>query len=303
MPDNQSKHNVVCFGEILWDILPDIALPGGAPMNVAYHLKKLGQNPALITRIGHDDYGKRLVELMEKYTVSTEYFQLDFSLETGKVKANVHGNETNYDIINPVAWDNILWETSFSKLLLDAEYFVFGSLCARGEQSRNTLFQLLEAANTKVLDINLRPPFYNKAILSDLLMRTDMLKLNDSELDLITGWFMPYLSEEDRLRIIQNKFAIPTIILTKGAAGAVLLHNNQIYNCRGFDVKVIDTIGSGDAFLAGFLSHLINGRPANEALFSANSLGALIATYRGACPSYEKNEIDQLAGLDYLKKN
>ena len=285
---------VVCFGEILWDVLPEVVLPGGAPMNVAYHLKKLGHNPALITRIGHDDFGKRLVELMEKYRISTEYFQIDYRLQTGKVKANINGNETTYEIISPVAWDNINWDDSFNALLQDAQYFVFGSLCARNEQSRETLFQLLQTAKNKVLDINLRSPFFNKSILEHLLSRTDILKLNDAELELLTGWFSPFLLEEDRLRSLQNKFKIPIIVLTKGAEGAVLLHSDKIYKCQGFNVKVIDTIGSGDAFLAGFLSHLMKDYTPYEALLNANSMGALIATYQGACPSYESKEINQL---------
>ena len=59
MPDN-TMHKVVCFGEVLWDILPGGAVPGGAPMNVAYHLHKQLKNPVLITRIGNDNEGGKL---------------------------------------------------------------------------------------------------------------------------------------------------------------------------------------------------------------------------------------------------
>src|SRR5947209_6939185 len=97
--------DVVCFGEVLWDVLPDKALPGGAPMNVAYHLKKLGAHPALITRIGIDDYGRKLVNLLADNGLITEYFQVDYDHSTGLVYATPNEqNEVVYDIVFPSAW-------------------------------------------------------------------------------------------------------------------------------------------------------------------------------------------------------
>ncbi len=55
---SDALHPVVCFGETLWDVLPDGKQPGGAPMNVAYHLGKLGKNPAVISRVGKDELAK-----------------------------------------------------------------------------------------------------------------------------------------------------------------------------------------------------------------------------------------------------
>src|ERR687886_419692 len=153
-----SQHQVVCFGEVLWDILPTGALPGGAPMNVAYHLKKLGINPALITKIGLDDYGKKLVNMLSESGVSTEYFDMDYEHPTGLVYANMNNHhEVVYDIVYPSAWDFIEWKEEFANLVQQAEFFVYGSLTSRSKVSRDTLEQLLELARIKVLDINLRP--------------------------------------------------------------------------------------------------------------------------------------------------
>ena len=85
--ERRSDHRVICFGEVLWDILPAGTVPGGAPMNVTYHLHKLGKNPALITRVGNDQMGKDLIFLFEGYGVCTELFQVDELNETGKVYA------------------------------------------------------------------------------------------------------------------------------------------------------------------------------------------------------------------------
>ena len=97
---------VVCFGEILWDILPTGAKPGGAPMNVAYHLKKLGIDPLLIARVGLDDYGRRLIDLLGNAGIDTDYSQMDTTKETGIVYAKPNEfDEVVYDIVYPVAWD------------------------------------------------------------------------------------------------------------------------------------------------------------------------------------------------------
>lgn len=301
---NKSTGPIVCFGEILWDVLPSGAMPGGAPMNVAYHLKKLNHDPLLITRVGHDEWGKGLIELLERNEISTEYFQMDHVLETGKVIANVvDSHNVTYDIINPVAWDNIHWEDSFEPIVKNANFFVFGSLAARNQSSRATLFRLLELAERKVLDVNLRPPFFNQEIITDLLMRTDMLKLNNAELKFVTGWFSPYDSEEDRIRMLQDRFKISTVIVSRGDQGCTVMHQGSIYKHEGFQVDVVDTIGSGDAFLAGFLSSRLQGNSFNVAIEYANALGALIATYSGACPHYDGSDIQFLIDKKFEGSN
>ena len=136
---------VVCFGEVLWDILPTGAHPGGAPMNVAYHLKALGSNPVIISKIGTDKYGEQLVDILAKHGVNTEYMQVDFQLPTGLVYADVSNqHEVSYDIVFPSAWDFIEQKEELTTLVSSAEYFVFGSLTSRNKTSRNTLYNLLD---------------------------------------------------------------------------------------------------------------------------------------------------------------
>ncbi|WP_018612044.1 carbohydrate kinase family protein [Segetibacter koreensis] len=290
-----SQHQVVCFGEVLWDILPSGALPGGAPMNVAYHLKKLGANPALITKIGTDDYGKRLVNILSENGVTTEYFQVDYERHTGLVYANVNNHhEVVYDIVYPSAWDFIELNEEFTGLLEKADYFVYGSLTSRNKESRDTLYQLLDIAKTKVLDINLRPPHFNRSLVEHLLESANILKMNEAELELITGWFSRFESTEDRMKLMQDQFDIDTLIVTMGSEGAIVSDRGRIHRHPGFTVNVADTIGSGDSFLAGFIHQLLIGASAETALTFASGIGAFIATQSGACPSYEISQITEL---------
>lgn len=286
------QHDIVCFGEVLWDILPSGAVPGGAPMNVAYHAHRLGRNPALITRIGNDTEGKALAELFSGYGTGTRYFQHDELYATGKVFAHVgEHNEVSYDIVQPSAWDFIAYEPQHETLLQQAVYFVFGSLACRNEISANTLFRLLEQAPVKVFDINLRAPHYRQPLLEVLLKKTDLLKLNETELQVLGSWNNVGPAPEAIIQFIARQYHIPVIVATMGGAGAILYAEEQFFRQPGIPVQVVDTIGSGDAFLAAFLNALLNGNGYSAALEQANRLGAFIATQRGACPEYSPGEL------------
>ena len=287
---------IVCFGEILWDILPSGAVPGGAPMNVAYHLRKLGLNPGIVTRVGIDKWGKKLIDLLKQNGVSTDQIQLDYDTPTGIVMATANEqSEMKYDIIAPAAWDFIALDDETVELVKEASYFIFGSLVNRNPTSRNTLFSLLETAQQKVLDINLRPPHFNRKLVEDLSGRANIIKMNSAELELITGWFTKYKSITDRIAIIQDRFKVPIIIVTMGSDGAMVNIEGKFYKHPGYVVNVADTIGSGDSFLAAFISkQLLNEEP-KAILAFASALGALVASKTGGWPAYEINDIQQLA--------
>jgi len=257
-------------------------------MNVAYHLHKQDKSPALITRIGIDEEGQQLINFFSGAGVATDYFQVDTEHETGKVYARLNeSNEAVYDIVLPVAWDFIQWDDGLAEVVKAAGFFVYGSLAARNRVSRDTLFRCLEMAQRKVLDINLRAPHFSKRTVEELMSRADILKLNVAELELITGWFADYRGVEDRVKFIVERFGLMGVAVTLGSEGALLYMNGVFVRHSGIKVDVVDTVGCGDAFLAGLLSRLTEGAGPDEALGYACRLGAFIATQRGACPEYE----------------
>jgi len=162
---------------------------------------------------------------------------------------------------------------------------------------------LLEIANTKALDINLRPPHYNRSHVEYLLQKTDVLKMNEAELELITGWFSPFKKIEDRINLIQEKFNIETLIVTMGGDGAMVNEKGIIHRHKGFKVEVADTIGSGDAFLAGFIHQSLIGASTGDALNFASGIGAFIATQPGACPDYKLSQITELINTNLSAKS
>lgn len=293
--ESTNQHRVVCFGEVLWDLLPDKSLPGGAPMNVAYHLKKLGEDPILLTKTGDDDYGRKLMDILSSSGLSTQYIQLDPLHPTGLVHArpNEH-NEVTYEIAFPAAWDFIGWEDRFEDVVKNAEVFVFGSLASRNKVSRETLYRLLQMAKTKVLDINLRAPHFERSNLEHLLNSADVLKMNNHELMLIADWYHSTNSLEERTHFLLNKFKLQTLIVTMGEEGALVNHQGAIYRHQGFQVQVADTIGSGDSFLAGFIHQTLQGASIEKALAFACGIGAFMATQHGACPAYHLSAVHDL---------
>lgn len=294
---NPVKNNsVICFGEILWDILPGKELPGGAPMNVAYHLHKLGIDPVLITRIGDDERGRKLLHILKTGGLNTDSLQTDPAVPTGIVYAQANkAGEMSYDIVKPAAWDHIELSPELQEKAAKAAHFVFGSLSTRSVKTRKTLMALLEAANHKILDINLRTPFYDAKTVAGLLRKADVVKMNLEELQLITGWFAPYKDTEDQMQFIQDSYDLESVIVTKGGDGAVVNYKGDYFRHGGIKVKVADTIGSGDSFLAAFLFSIMNGEPPENALHFATALGALVASKSGAWPDYEINEIKNLS--------
>jgi fructokinase len=288
--------SVVCFGEMLWDVLPSGKQPGGAPLNVAVHLHNFGQAVRLISRVGHDDLGAELLAFAEGKGLSIRYIQQGETHLTGVVKANVSdSHEVTYKIVQPVAWDYIQYEDELDPLVEQAEAFVFGSLAARSGATRETLYRLLQRAPFKVFDVNLRAPHYSRNVVTYLLRQANLVKLNHHELAEIMGWFGASPDEETALHWLAERFGLQAVCVTKGADGAVLWTGGQLYRSPGIAVQVQDTIGSGDAFLAALLRGWLAGQAPTELLAFACAAGSLVATHQGATPAISAADVRALS--------
>lgn len=289
MTNETINTQAICYGEVLWDVLPEGPQPGGAPLNVAYHLNKLGVPTDIVSKIGNDEQGKRLENRLAGWGLSRNYLQVDTQYPTSEVIAKMtNGNEVSYEIIFPVAWDFITIGDDFRQKLSKSTYFVYGSLASRNKVTRDTLLNLLESDAIKVFDINLRPPFIGHDILKTLLQKADIVKFNQSELEMVQILFGGSLGNEvSQIRFIMEHFNIKEIIITKGESGASYYVNDKAWNIWGNEVKVKDTIGSGDSFLAAFIASHYNKEHPETILRNAIAMGAFIATKKGGCPEYD----------------
>ncbi|RDC62956.1 carbohydrate kinase family protein [Adhaeribacter pallidiroseus] len=281
-------HQIICFGETLWDMLPSGHLPGGAPMNVAIHLKYNHYNSLVISRVSTDDLGEALLDFLRKKEVSTEFIQIGKTHLTGVVKVNVDDkSEITYNIVEPVAWDYIQYDENVAKQVAQSDVFVYGSLAARSPTTRDTLLQYLPKAQLKVFDVNLRPPHFTPERIEHLLHFADIVKMNHQELELVTGWLGQLGNEQQQMEQVRQKFKLQMVILTRGENGAAVLTNEGFWEHPGYKVKVEDTIGSGDSFLATFLSNHLQQLPIPECLRKACLVGAYVASCKGATPTYD----------------
>jgi fructokinase len=282
----------ICYGEIPWNVLPDGPQPGGAPLNVAYHLNKLGVGAGIVSRVGNDDNGDKLEHLLDDWGINKTMLQKDSQHATSEVIAKMNnGNEVSYEIVFPVAWDFIDYSELVAEQIKPSTYFVYGSLSSRNDISRNTLCEFLESDGIKVFDINLRPPFVTRDVLEMLLIKADIVKFNQAELEMAQTLFGGSFSNElSQIKFIQQHFNIREIIVTKGEFGASYYKEDQVYNAWGSEVKVKDTIGSGDSFLAAFIAnHYLKNDP-QTIIKNSVAMGAFIATKKGGCPQYHLSE-------------
>ncbi|WP_210487758.1 carbohydrate kinase family protein [Rufibacter aurantiacus] len=286
------SEKIVCFGETLWDILPSGRMPGGAPMNVAIHLHHNGFDPVVVSRVGSDDLGKELVAFLQAQKINTDYLQTGQTHLTGIVKANISDrNEVTYKIVEPVAWDYIQFEERTAQLVSESDLFIYGSLVARGATSQEALLQYLSLARKKVFDVNLRPPHYTTERVLALLGLADVVKMNHQELAEICTWLGAEGDMAQQMQFIKEHLGLELVIITRGDKGAAAFSQDGFFEHEGYHVEVEDTIGSGDAFLATFLTHYLRHKPMNQILERACLTGAYVATQRGATPTYDPASI------------
>ena len=280
----KTQSEICCFGEVLWDCLPDGLFLGGAPINVAYHLQRLGQYPVPVTAIGKDFLGEEIQRRMHGWGIDTRGLAVHSELPTGAVVATLdaYGNAT-YDIREGVAWDEIPVSMQGSPAAI-----VYGSLAQRSAANRNALDQLLAANDKamKVFDVNFRPPFDDQDRTWELVARSCLVKLNHNEAALLGGGETE--AYEVNARGIAERSGAALICITAGEAGAGLLVEGEWHWEAAQPVVVADTVGAGDSFLAALIAGLLKeDEVVNVTLQRACRLAEFIASQRGAQPDYD----------------
>ena len=289
---------VLCFGEVLWDCLPRGRLPGGAPVNVAYHLKQLGAEPLVVSAVGDDVLGSEMLAHLEKRGLSTELIARHPHVPTGTVSVALDdAGQPTYTIRPNVAWDEITVPEEAWQKVENSDAIVFGSLAARSATNRTLLDRLLAIPNLlRVMDVNLRPPFDDRERALALAARADWLKLNEHELGFLTGMATGEKAGADlsaAVRALAEMTAVEKICVTRGAEGAVMWAAGRLLEAGAPPVKVCDTIGAGDAFTAALVEGVLPGsqRGLQETLEEACALGALVASLSGGQPEYDPTRI------------
>ncbi|TDG37831.1 carbohydrate kinase [Pedobacter changchengzhani] len=285
------QKKVITIGEILWDVFPEGKKAGGSSMNVALNLHKQNIKSGFISAVGDDENGKELINFLSQNNYPTNLVQISaLPTSTVQVVLDEHKQAT-YTIVEPVAWDAIALTKDANEAVKSADAFVYCSLTCRNDKSKSTVLALLNYAKLKVFDINLRPPFYTIETLKLLLRQADILKVNEHEIIYLKDELnLTGNTDEQLLKQLSKLFTIKIICLTLGDKGACVLQDDKLFHHKGYKVKVADTVGAGDAFLATFIASYLNGYPMTSILDKACKVGAFVASQTGANPNYD-NEV------------
>jgi fructokinase len=275
------------LGEILWDVLPTGKVLGGAPANFAYITSQFGLNGYAISAIGNDLHGKEILDSLAEKRLNFLIENVDFPTGTVQVTVDEKGIP-QYKICEGVAWDNIPFTQRSMELAQICDAVCFGSLAQRNQVSRssiNTFLDNVPENALKIFDINLRQHFYSKEIIENSLQRANILKINDEEVNLISGLFgYAELSEQKICRRLLQKYDLKMVVETKGATGSYVLTAGETSYLDTPSVHVADTVGAGDSFTGSFVAALLNGESIRDAHKLAVEVSAYVCTQHGAMP-------------------
>ncbi|MCB1857258.1 MAG: carbohydrate kinase [Gammaproteobacteria bacterium] len=272
--------NPLIFGEVLFDCFDDNSrVLGGAPFNVAWHLRAFGLSPLLVSRVGDDPLGRQIRAAMDGWGLSTAGLQLDSVHPTGRVSVSLKAGEPSFDILDGAAYDYIQRDMIPP---VTPSLIYHGTLALRSPDSAATLAHIRERYPAPVfMDINLRPPWWDKPLLERYLPGVRWLKINENELDTLAG---ANGSVQSRVQRVMDNYQISLVILTRGGAGAmaVTADGAEVAVTPKRGTQVVDTVGAGDAFASVCIFGLASGWPMDSTLDRAQSFASLIVSQRGA---------------------
>lgn len=286
------------------DCFPDREVQGGAPLNVAHHLHGLGGGvgvfPVLVTRIGKDAHGHRLLDAIQAAGLPINGVQQDCLHPTGTVHIELEdgGHGHRFDIAPDQAWDFIHADMArLVGLSSRPEWLYFGTLAQRAAPraivvrpaAHPALRSLLQTTRAKgFLDINLRDPWVRKDVLRWSLGKAEVVKMNAEELLRVTHMMgLDGTSQTVLGKRLLHAFGIRQLLVTEGKHGAWLLQSDGTYHHTEPTaplVDQVDSVGAGDGFAAVFLLGLTQGWPVAQTLERAHRFAGEICRLRGAIP-------------------
>jgi fructokinase len=268
------------FGEVLFDRFPDGSeVLGGAPFNVAWNLQGLGLDPLLISAVGDDDLGRRVLAAMDSWGMARNGVQVDSLHETGIVNVSLRDGEPSFEIVADRAWDKI--ERDLLPDLPQVGLVYHGTLASRQQASRGALADLLRRVRAPAfVDVNLRAPWWDRETVLSSLKAVQTIKMNETELlDLAPGGG----TLEAGAKILLERYRPELLCVTRGEDGAVAYTPARTLRVAPPGKRaVVDTVGAGDAFAAAMIAGILCGWPMETTLVRAQSLAGEVVGLKGA---------------------
>jgi len=291
---------IVSIGEVLWDVIGDKEYLGGATFNFSAHVARLGHSVFFVSAVGQDVRGQRVLERMAEMGLTTRYVKALSTYPTGVVTVELDtAGQPRFTLHHPAAWDapELTAQEVAELLSPPPNWIYFGTLFQMSAKSKELTEQLLSAPTGARLfyDVNLRKDHYTATLLSELMARAQVVKLNEDEVSSIDQMFgRAPRSLEGFCRESARDFGWEAVCVTRGEKGCVLLLGDEFLKADGYPVRTEDTVGAGDAFAAAFVHGLSLGWPPREIADFSNRLAALVASRPGAIPPWALEEVRAL---------
>ncbi|CAN6572766.1 unnamed protein product [Malus baccata var. baccata] len=317
LPDTKESSLVVCFGEMLIDFVPTsngLSLAeapafkkaaGGAPANVAVGIARLGGSSAFIGKVGEDEFGYMLADILKENNVNNEGMRFDPGARTALAFVTLRSDgEREFMFYRNPSADMLLQEAELDfDLIRKAKILHYGSISLITEPCKSAHIAATKAARDAGVvlsyDPNLRLPLWPSAksaregILS-IWDTADVIKISEEEISFLTEGEDPY--DENVVRKLYHP-NLKLLLVTEGPDGCRYYTKEFSGRVKGMKVDAVDATGAGDAFVAGILSQLAvdlsllqEEDKLRDALVFANACGALTVTERGAIPALPTRE-------------
>lgn len=295
---------IVAVGEILWDVIGEQEYLGGAPLNFAAHAQRLGHNAFLVSAVGDDDRGRRTLDCLRRWDISTEFVQVLHGKETGTAQVELDSDgKPTFRIVRPAAYDfvTLAHDQLLSIAKLQPDWIYFGTLYHMSAQALDSTLKLLQAAPSArhFYDVNLREGNWSLAVVEQLFSHADVIKLSDSEAEFLDG-LLNADSEEGSVEYLcrrwVDRYGCKTVCVTLGERGCAIFNQSVYCEIPGHRVQVADSVGAGDAFAAALLHGLERRWDTRRLGRFANAVGALVASRPGATPEWNINECWPMLG-------
>lgn len=290
MPQHNKRPAIISLGEVLWDLFPDGERFGGAPANFACHAALAGGDVKMVSAVGNDSHGSEAIRILSSYGIDTSLMQVSHDAPTGSVSVQLDdAGKPEYQIRENTAWDRIGWSDPIGLAVEACDAVYFGTLGQRSDVSRQTIRRCVELAREagirRILDVNLRVPFFDDELIRESVALASVLKLSDEELiPVASACGLNTKDDEQLLNAILDKYSLELLVMTQGADGAVLVSKNETIHQPGIPTKVRDTVGAGDSFAATLALGLLNEEDFVPLLKKSCEVAASICGISGAVP-------------------
>jgi fructokinase len=291
-------YTIVGLGEILWDVFPGRKQLGGASANFAYMTSLLGDQAKIASRIGRDALGTEAIQVLNSLHLDASQLQEDDLYPTGTVIVSLNSDgQPRYEISERVAWDFLQRTDHWENLARRADAVCFGSLAQRSTVSRETIWAFLHwlrPGALRVFDVNLRQKFFTCQILDQSARSADIVKCNHEEVVIVARLLgSPAEDLHASAQWLLQAYPLKLLCVTRGENGSILFSGSGNHAHPGYRVKVVDTVGAGDAFTAGLVYHYLRGSSVETMSDAANRMGAWVASQSGATPPADPIVLEQ----------